>query len=53
MKTYKYTIVIAHTRYEETKQTNSIEVAVKAYKNGHMVIDNATDEEADLFEYIK
>lgn len=45
MKTFKYTIIIPHTRYTEEKQTNSDKVVENAFKHHWMVIDNTTGEE--------
>lgn len=44
-KTYRFEIVIPHTRYEEVKWSNSVNVAEKAYTRGYLVIDHETDEE--------
>ncbi|MBO7736081.1 MAG: hypothetical protein J6S67_26155 [Methanobrevibacter sp.] len=45
MKTYRFEIVIPHTRYEEVIWSNSVNAAEKAYTLGYLVIDHKTGEE--------
>lgn len=50
MKTYRYTIDVAHTNYHEEKRTNSLKTAIAALKRGYFVRDEEKDEELLLSE---